>query len=194
MESWSDRLRRLRAATRLSQVAVGKHLGIAGPSVAQWEIGRSKPSLDRLPALAALYGVSLDELCGSDLGAPEAARAAAEVERRHLLPKMSRRFAAGRWAYWDDELDTAAHDLKVEQLTIERVETGVDEPTQGLLLRFHMISGIPMSWFLEGRLDGVPSLLAGRIGFRDPDLVPDYGPGQKVEGRQERRQGGTSTA
>lgn len=77
MEDWPTRLRRLRNATRLSQVKVAKVLGISGPSIAQWEIGRSKPSLDRLPLLAELYGVTLEELCGTDLGDPQSARRAA---------------------------------------------------------------------------------------------------------------------
>ncbi|MBS1015180.1 LexA family transcriptional regulator [Acetobacter persici] len=74
---WPTRLKRLRNATRLSQAKVARELGISAPSVAQWEIGRTKPSLDRLPAIARLYGVSLETLCGNDLGSPkEAIRAA----------------------------------------------------------------------------------------------------------------------
>ncbi|WP_242010791.1 helix-turn-helix domain-containing protein [Acetobacter musti] len=56
----------------MSQAKVAQELGISAPSVAQWEIGRSKPSLDRLPVLADLYGVSLEEICGTDLGTPDA--------------------------------------------------------------------------------------------------------------------------
>jgi len=67
MESWPDRLRRLRRATGLSQAKVAEKLGIAAPSVAQWEIGRSRPSIERLEKLASLYGVSLKELCGHDM-------------------------------------------------------------------------------------------------------------------------------
>lgn len=77
MEDWASRLKRLRMHTRLSQAKVARELGISAPSVAQWEIGRSKPMLDRLPQLAALYGVSLEDLCGSDLGSPKEALKAA---------------------------------------------------------------------------------------------------------------------
>jgi DNA-binding transcriptional regulator YiaG len=48
MEFWPDRLRRMRRATGLSQAKVGAHLNISGPSVAQWEIGRSKPEVGKL--------------------------------------------------------------------------------------------------------------------------------------------------
>ncbi len=72
MEAWPDRLRRLRNATqpRLSQAAVAKHFNIAPASVAQWELGRSKPAIDKLLELSALYDVTLDELCGEDLSRP----------------------------------------------------------------------------------------------------------------------------
>ncbi|EHH68808.1 XRE family transcriptional regulator [Gluconobacter morbifer] len=84
MDDWATRLKRFRTATRLSQAKVARALGIAPASVAQWEIGRSKPSLDRLPAIATLYDVSLEELCGPDLGSPvEALQAAKTPERRH---------------------------------------------------------------------------------------------------------------
>lgn len=73
MDTWPERLKRFRNATRLSQAKVARALGIAPASVAQWEIGRSKPSLERLSALAALYNVSLEELCGNDLGSPKEA-------------------------------------------------------------------------------------------------------------------------
>lgn len=70
MEPWPVRMKRLRAATGLSQAKVARHFGIAPVSVAQWETGRSKPMLDRIPALASLYRVSIAELCGSDIPIP----------------------------------------------------------------------------------------------------------------------------
>ncbi|MFT8990429.1 MAG: helix-turn-helix domain-containing protein [Gluconobacter albidus] len=83
MDDWATRLKRLRTKTRLSQAKVARALGIAPASVAQWEIGRSKPSLDRLPAIASLYGVDLKDLCGPDLGSPlEAIKAAKIPENR----------------------------------------------------------------------------------------------------------------
>jgi len=63
-EPWSDRLRRLRLTAGVSQVQAARTIGVAPASVAQWESGRTKPTLDRLQPLAALYGVTLGELCG----------------------------------------------------------------------------------------------------------------------------------
>jgi transcriptional regulator with XRE-family HTH domain len=69
MESLNERLARLRQAAGLTQRRVAQALGIKSPSVAQWESGRSRPDLERLPALARLYKVTIEELCGTDFPA-----------------------------------------------------------------------------------------------------------------------------
>lgn len=62
----ADRLKAARLRAGLSQRGAAKKLGIAGPSVAQWESGRTRPDLGRISAVAALYGVPwlslLDEM------------------------------------------------------------------------------------------------------------------------------------
>ena len=80
MDPWPKRLARLRYAVGMSQAKVAKALGIAPPSVAQWETGRSRPGIDRLPQLATLYNVSLEELCGADFPLVAAERAAERAE------------------------------------------------------------------------------------------------------------------
>lgn len=70
MESWPDRLRRLRAATGLSQAKVATAMGIKPASVAGWELGKSRPDPDRFPMLARLYNVTVQEICGDDLPMP----------------------------------------------------------------------------------------------------------------------------
>jgi transcriptional regulator with XRE-family HTH domain len=59
----------LRQAAGLTQREVAHALRIKSPSVAQWESGRSRPDLERLPALARLYKVTIEELCASDFPA-----------------------------------------------------------------------------------------------------------------------------
>jgi len=84
METWHNRLKRLRnARPKLSQAKVAGLVGIKPSSVAQWEIGRSKPTIDKLPRLAELYHVSLQELCGDDLPLIDIAAAGAGFQRRH---------------------------------------------------------------------------------------------------------------
>jgi len=71
MEPLHERLARLRQAAGLTQREVATALGIKSPSVAQWEGGRSRPDIERLPALARLYKVTVEELCGADFPAIE---------------------------------------------------------------------------------------------------------------------------
>lgn len=59
-----DRLRAARREAGLTQREVARQLGIAAASVAQWEIGRSRPDIARLARLAELYGVRPDALLG----------------------------------------------------------------------------------------------------------------------------------
>ena len=58
------RLRECREKANLSQKYVAVSLGIAAPSVANWERDKTKPSLDNAIHLADLYEVSLDYLLG----------------------------------------------------------------------------------------------------------------------------------
>ena len=53
--------RRLRGAIP-TQCEVAKILGVTESSVSKWERGLSKPRADKLPALAKLYGCSIEEL------------------------------------------------------------------------------------------------------------------------------------
>lgn len=48
----------------MSQKYVALTLGIAAPSVANWERGKTKPSHENIVKLADLYGVSTDYLLG----------------------------------------------------------------------------------------------------------------------------------
>ena len=55
------RERRLKGAI-LTQSEVAKKLGVGVAAVNKWEHGLSKPRVDRLPAIAKLYGCTVDEL------------------------------------------------------------------------------------------------------------------------------------
>lgn len=58
------RLRECRENANLSQKYVALTLGIAAPSVANWERGKTNPSHENIVKLADLYGVSIDYLLG----------------------------------------------------------------------------------------------------------------------------------
>ncbi len=61
-----NRFREARLNAHLSQKAAAISLGIKPPSMSGWESGDTKPTLENLKAMAALYGVTVDYLLGSD--------------------------------------------------------------------------------------------------------------------------------
>ena len=50
----------------LRQCEVAEILGISQVSVWQWENGKALPRADKLPALAELYGCTIDDLIGKE--------------------------------------------------------------------------------------------------------------------------------
>lgn len=65
MNNFSVRLKKLRKKKGLSQVALGKKLGIGQTSIANYEAGTRIPSLEIFVALADIFNVSLDYLAGT---------------------------------------------------------------------------------------------------------------------------------
>ena len=55
-------IRRLRRQGGLTQEQVAKKLKVTCQCVSKWENGTSAPDIERLPEIAALFGVSIDEL------------------------------------------------------------------------------------------------------------------------------------
>ena len=61
-----NRIKQARIAAGMSQKYVAMELGVAGPSVSNWESGKTKPTQENIKALANLFGVSVDYLLGRD--------------------------------------------------------------------------------------------------------------------------------
>ena len=59
-----NRFRECREASGLTQKYVALTLGVKGPSVSNWESGKTTPTTDNVAALAKLYNVSVDYLLG----------------------------------------------------------------------------------------------------------------------------------
>lgn len=57
-----EKLKILRKQAGLTLQQVGDAFNISRSSVAGWESNASKPDIDRLPTLARLYGVTIDEM------------------------------------------------------------------------------------------------------------------------------------
>lgn len=64
-ESFSQRLVRLRKSRGLSQLALGKQIGISKRMVAYYETETDRPPAHLLPAIAKALAVSFDDLMGA---------------------------------------------------------------------------------------------------------------------------------
>ena len=60
--------KKARLAAGLSVAQVVKALSVSDAAVYQWEIGITTPNAKRLPEIAKLYGVTIDELLRNEKG------------------------------------------------------------------------------------------------------------------------------
>lgn len=58
-----NRIRALRVQRGMSRQALADYMGVSATAVYKWENDMAQPDVQRLAALASLFGVSLDELC-----------------------------------------------------------------------------------------------------------------------------------
>lgn len=61
-----ERLISLRDQAGISQAELAERLDVSRQTVTSWESGKTAPTRDNLKSLAALYGVTMDWLCGED--------------------------------------------------------------------------------------------------------------------------------
>ena len=82
MKSLGYRLAEARKNCGLTQGQVAEKLYITTQSVSSWECGNSIPDTEKLPELAALYGVTTDWLLSGKLPAPEILEVTSDLSDR----------------------------------------------------------------------------------------------------------------
>ena len=80
-----SRIMKLRKAAGMTQMQLAETMGVSFQAVSNWERGMSCPDIARLTELAALLGVSVDEI----LGSKKAARVAEAIAKDEEIPAMS---------------------------------------------------------------------------------------------------------
>lgn len=80
-----NRFRECREASGLTQKYVALTLGVKGPSVSNWESGKTTPTTENVAALAKLYNVSVDYLLGRDEEQPKPME---DAERQRYVSEL----------------------------------------------------------------------------------------------------------
>lgn len=89
------RIARLRKEQGITQVQLAEQLGVSQQTVTAYESGKRRVPISHLPRLAALLGVSIEELIGEE---PKPAKRGPvpklqrQIERIAALPKPQQRF------------------------------------------------------------------------------------------------------
>ena len=92
-----EKLTQARKAAGLTQADIAARLSVSRQAVSRWESGQSKPSTEKLLALGALYGVSIDQLLNTgnvEAPAVETVSALSEVESLEAVILEKRRTRA----------------------------------------------------------------------------------------------------
>ena len=94
MEKTGTYLASLRRGRDMTQQQVADILGVSNKTVSKWESGAGLPDIAALPALAALYGVTADDILAGETRPRACADTPAEVEA-YLERRGSLRFRIG---------------------------------------------------------------------------------------------------
>lgn len=130
--------------------------------------GRAKnPKQNQLAALLKALGHEMPNLYEPPKVAEPDAGQKSGAEK-----DVAARFRAARWACWVDS-NYVAGLLGLSEADLLSYEIGEKELPRDVLVRFSGETGCPLHWFLEGRMDGMPPVMAARVGLAAPGLIPD---------------------
>lgn len=82
-------IKKARLAKKLSQVELGKRVGVQGAAISQWETGRHPPDPERLPGICAELGLDLAILSVERTGASNPSRKVLPMTMRSPPPDAS---------------------------------------------------------------------------------------------------------
>ena len=62
----AENIRKLRHNLNLSQEQLAERLGVRFQAVSKWERGETYPDIELLPSIASFFGISVDDLLGTN--------------------------------------------------------------------------------------------------------------------------------
>lgn len=90
---FSQNIRLLRKAAKMTQLDLGDYLGVGHVAVSSYEKGLVTPKFEGLIKLSELFNVSLDDLVFKDLSQDPAQKAASDLDKDALLKQLMQRVA-----------------------------------------------------------------------------------------------------
>lgn len=75
-----EKLRTLRANSKITQKSLASYLGVSEQAVSRWESGTCYPDIELLPAIASFFSITTDELLGCDKSESEEERILVELD------------------------------------------------------------------------------------------------------------------
>ena len=182
----------LRKSKNMTQMELADKLGISFQAVSNWERGNSMPDISKLPELAEIFGVSLDELLGEKSSLVEAAvedrleecvksGEVAEEEIQNVLPilkpKQIQNMAANADAQTLQTFLPFLDEDDVAELAREAKENG----QQFTMYLPFMDDEVIAEWAREDRKNG--RNIAMYLPFMDEDDVADMAKEALQQGR-----------
>ena len=182
MQKIGKKIVSLRKLKNMTQMELADRMGISFQAVSNWERGNSMPDISKLPELAEIFGVSLDELLGEKSSLVEAAvenrleecvksGEVAEEEIQNVLPilkpKQIQNMAANADAQTLQTFLPFLDEDDVEELAREARENGQNFAIYLPFLDDEVIA----EWAGEDRKNG--RNIAMYLPFMDEDDVAD---------------------
>lgn len=129
-------LSELRKKHNMTQMELADRMGISFQAVSNWERGTSMPDISKLPELAALFGVSIDELLGQE--APLVRSVAENNTAKYVQthPEAVQELTDAAPILTAQQMDEAVQNLEQVQKSLAEIEhllPFLDSETQNLL-------------------------------------------------------------
>lgn len=165
MVQFNNTLKELRKSKGLTQVELGKRLGVSSQVISNWERGYTTGiSADTLALLSEIFNVSSDDLLGT-----------AELKRKNMPYRATNRSISNNIRYWirksflgDDEV---AERLGISEELLEDYCSGEALPSLEVLQALSEICNVSTDCLLGMREKSRPAEPDGNMPFRfDPEI------------------------
>lgn len=85
----AETIKMYRSKTKLSQLELGKALGVTAQAVSKWECGTSEPNSETILKMCEMFGITPDEMLGFESGKQPPSPAAIDDAISDMLKGLS---------------------------------------------------------------------------------------------------------